>query len=249
MTSSDAIVANLTWDGVAERIPAGAVAVLPIGAGAKQHGLHMPMATDQIQAEWLASQLAKRLEPSGVDCLIWPCVTYGYYPAFIEYPGSVTLSHSTFSAMVKEIVMAIQSHGIGMVMVIDTGISTLKPVADALASISGAHHCKIHHGSRYCRVASDLRQQKYGSHADELETARMLCIAPDRVMMSRGRAALDEEHLIAAGPLKFRAPESANYSPSGSIGDPTLATLEKGQALTRAMLDDLVFDVIERLGI
>ncbi len=39
-------VADLIWDRVAERLAGGAAALLPIGAGAKQHGLHMTMATD-----------------------------------------------------------------------------------------------------------------------------------------------------------------------------------------------------------
>ena len=45
-------VSRLTWKNVSARLAAGAAAILPIGAGAKQHGVHLPMATDQIQAEW-----------------------------------------------------------------------------------------------------------------------------------------------------------------------------------------------------
>ena len=44
----------LTWDEVARRIAAGAAAILPIGAAAKQHGFHLPLNTDRIQAEWFA---------------------------------------------------------------------------------------------------------------------------------------------------------------------------------------------------
>jgi creatinine amidohydrolase len=35
-------------------------------------------------------------------------------------------------------------------------------------------------------------------------------------------------------------PSSPNYSPSGSFGDPTLASAEKGAALTQAMLEDVL---------
>jgi creatinine amidohydrolase len=41
---------------------------------------------------------------------------------------------------------------------------------------------------------------------------------------------------------------SPNYSRSGSFGDPTLATLEKGEALLSAMLDDLTEQVTSFLG-
>lgn len=42
------------------------------------------------------------------------------------------------------------------------------------------------------------------------------------------------------GPLTPHDSSSANYSPSGSWGDPTLATREKGEALLAAMAEDVV---------
>jgi len=74
------LVEHLTWDEVARRICNGAAAILPVGAGAKQHGLHMPMNTDLIQAEWVAAGIADR-----IDAVIWPTVSYGCYPAFVDY--------------------------------------------------------------------------------------------------------------------------------------------------------------------
>ena len=73
----------MRWDEVARRIQDGAAAILPIGAAAKQHGFHLPLNTDRIQAEWLAGKLAAE-----VDALIWPTLSYGHYPAFVEYAGS-----------------------------------------------------------------------------------------------------------------------------------------------------------------
>ena len=81
------VIENLTWDEVSRRIAQGAAAILPIGAASKQHGFHLPMNTDRVQAEWLATQIAAR-----IDALIWPTLAYGYYPAFVEYAGSASLS-------------------------------------------------------------------------------------------------------------------------------------------------------------
>ena len=79
-------IERLSWDKVARHIAAGRPAILPIGAAAKQHVFHLPLNTDRVQAEWFAAQLAER-----IDALIWPTVTYGYYPAFVEYAGSASL--------------------------------------------------------------------------------------------------------------------------------------------------------------
>src|SRR5262245_36655203 len=105
---------------VRDRLAAGAAAILPIGAGAKEHGLHMPMATDAIFANYFAHALARK-----TDALIWPTLTYGAYPAFVAYAGSVSLSDATFAAVVTEIVDALIGFGARRVLVLDTGLSTI----------------------------------------------------------------------------------------------------------------------------
>ena len=84
-------VGAMIWDAVGDRLEAGAAALLPIGAGAKEHGLHLPMNTDQQQAEWLAARIAERF-----DVLVWPTLSYGHYPAFVNYAGSCSLEAETF---------------------------------------------------------------------------------------------------------------------------------------------------------
>ena len=228
-------IEHLTWDEVARRLGDGAVAILPIGAAAKQHGFHLPMNTDRVQAEWLAAKLSDR-----IDALIWPTVNYGYYPAFADYAGSSGLSAPVFEAVIQEIATAIIGFGCRAVLVLDTGISTRAPVDRALARLatSDALHLGIHDGPRYRRAAAELAEQSHGSHADELETSLMLALAPDLVDMTRAEASPEVKY-EAAGPLTPSDTSSPNYSRSGSYGDPTLATRAKGEVLLAAMLDDL----------
>lgn len=232
-------VAELTWDEVERRLGGGALALLPIGAGAKEHGFHLPMGTDQLQAEALADRLIARVGVSGIDLLVWPTLTYGYYPAFTAYAGSVALLQPTFVAVVREIVSGLIGFGARRVFVLDTGISTIPAVAGAIGHLPKAHHLRIHAGPRYREAAARLAEQPYGSHADELETSRMLALFPDRVDMSRAGASPVHAEGPKPGALSPTDPASPNYSPSGSFGDPTLASREKGEVLVEAMLGDL----------
>ncbi len=233
-------IERMTWDEVARRIDQGAAAILPVGAAAKQHGFHLPMNTDRIQAEWLAASLAKPIE-----ALIWPTLLYGYYPAFAEYAGSSSLSASTFEATVHEISAEILAAGCRTLFVLNTGISTLTPVQRALARLDTGKsmHLRIHEGPRYRHAAQQLAEQGHGSHADELETSLMLALAPDLVDMTRAEAspALKQE---VPGHLTPTDSNSPNYSRSGSYGDPTRATRAKGEVLLAAMLDDLNEQVV-----
>ncbi|ANW03976.1 creatininase family protein [Bradyrhizobium icense] len=228
-------IERMHWDEVARRIGDGAAAILPIGAAAKQHGFHLPLNTDRIQAEWLAARMAKK-----IDALIWPTLTYGHYPAFVDYAGSSSLSISTFEALVREIAGQILAGGCPKLLVLNTGISTLAPVDRALARLDNARirHLWIHEGPRYPRVARQLAEQSHGSHADELETSLMLALAPHLVDMTRAEASPVMNH-ETPGALTPSDPNSPNYSRSGSYGDPTRATSAKGEALLAAMLDDL----------
>jgi creatinine amidohydrolase len=229
-------IEHLTWDEVARRIDNGAAAILPVGAGAKQHGFHLPMNTDRIQAEWLAARIADR-----IDGLIWPTVSYGYYPAFVDYAGSASLSVATFESLIQEIAAGIIGYGCRALFVLDTGISTLAPTYRALARLgnSDALHLKIHDGPRYRRAAAELAEQSHGSHADELETSIMLVLAPHLVDTARAEASPALKH-ETPGPLTPSDPASPNYSRSGSFGDPTLASRAKGEILLAAMVDDIV---------
>jgi creatinine amidohydrolase len=235
-TDSDRnFIERLTWDEVARRIAEGAAAILPIGAAAKQHGFHLPLNTDRIQAERFAATVAER-----IDALIWPALSYGYYPAFTEYAGSSSLSASTFEAVVHEIAAGILDSGCQKLFVLNTGISTLAPVERALARLDTGKvmHLRIHEGPRYRRAAEALAAQSHGSHADELETSLMLALAPHLVDMERAEASPALIH-ETPGHLTPSDKNSPNYSRSGSYGDPTLATSAKGDILLAAILDDL----------
>jgi creatinine amidohydrolase len=194
------------------------------------------MNTDRIQAEWLAADMADRF-----DALIWPTVSYGHYPAFAEYAGSSGLSAPLFENLIEEIATVIVGFGCRALFVLDTGVSTQMPIDRALVRLGVNHvkHLRIYDGPHYRQAAAQLAEQGHGSHADELETSVMLALASDRVNMSRAEASPKVTH-ETPGRLTPTDTASPNYSRSGSYGDPTLATLAKGEILLAAIVDDIV---------
>src|SRR6185503_6255729 len=81
---------DLPWTEAAAVLGPERVVVLPLGAGSKEHGPHLPLKNDQVLADYLAERL---LAVRPVALL--PTLGYGFYPAFLEYPGSVSLSFET----------------------------------------------------------------------------------------------------------------------------------------------------------
>jgi len=236
---------DVAWPEVMHRLNAGAVAVLPIGAAAKEHGTHLPMSADYLQARWLADQLTQM-----ADIVVWPVVTYGYYPAFSDYPGSVTLTAETFDRLVSEILAGILGSGAKRVLLLNTGISTIEPLTHICTR--PAHRARtrlanVYEGEQYRATAARLRQELRGGHAGELETSIMLAIAPESVHLYKANPWSSER--MGPGPLRRTDEHHANYSPAGVFGDPTLATREKGEMLLQAMLQDLALIFDKKMGV
>lgn len=235
--SPGAFVAQLRWPEVAQRISDGAVAVLPIGAACKQHGPHLPMNADFLQADWLSKVLVQR-----ADVLIWPIVSYGYYPAFTDYPGSVSLANQTFAAMVREILNDIRRSGARAALILNTGISTIAPLQSAVDELQEAMPitlANVYQGRRYCSLTAEIEEQVGGGHADELETS--ILVAMDRAHVDLDKAETWTPVTMAAkGPFSRSDPGSPRFSPSGVWGDPTLASEEKGRRLLAAIVEDLL---------
>jgi len=229
-----AFAAELAWPEVEKRIQSGAIAILPVGAGAKEHGRHLPLNTDQLQAEWLADRLIAK-----ANVLVWPTLTYGHYPAFAAYPGSCSLSTEIFENLMEEILQSILGSGVKSALILNTGISTIAPLERVIARMGRPIKlANVYQGRRYLKTEEIIRQQPHGSHADELETSIMLAIAPDKVNMSQAKPWAERE--IQAGALVRNDQSHLNYSPDGVYGDPTLATKEKGELLLKAMLEDIL---------
>lgn len=232
---SGAWVADLDWTDVEAAIARGAVAILPVGAGAKEHGRHLPLATDLIQAEWLASRLA-----AARQVLVWPTVNHGFYPSFVDYPGSVSISEGTFLEYVTDIVASIERAGATRLVLLNTGISTIRPLQAVSASPRlgiTVDLLNVYSGERLAAACDRLLQQEFGGHADEMETSLMLALAPGRVQHARARPAPRQ---IQRGRFNRLDPASPNYSPDGVNGDPTLASAAKGEQLLSAIVADML---------
>lgn len=227
-------VETSTWKEVQIALEKDLICIVPIGAACKEHGLHLPLNTDFIQAQWLSQQLAKKF-----PLIVWPVVSFGYYPAFIDYPGSWSISEGTFISSTLDIIGSIAKHSNSRIVLLNTGISTIPPLEVACKQTpfsSRTSLLNVYSGSQIKKVKASIEQQQQGGHADELETSVMLAIDETLVKMELAEAGLED---IQGGPLNLNKPDQANYCPTGSMGNPTFASKEKGQKILSAILEDL----------
>jgi len=232
---------SLTWpeaEALFRRTPAPLI-VLPVGARTKEHGLHLPLNNDWILTEYL---LMRVLDALPVVAL--PGIPYGYYPAFLEYPGSVSLRREVFRDVVVDICTSISRHGPGKFYVLNTGVSTnwsLEPARAELARL-GIHMEYTNLVAALSDAERSVVEQEAGSHADEIETSMMLYIAPEIVKLALAEPDIHPERDENNPGGLTRDPDAARgtYSPTGAWGDPTLATVDKGRVVAEALVTHIV---------
>lgn len=216
---------DISWTHAREILNSETIVVIPLGAGAKEHGPHLPLSTDFLQAQELAKRVAAKKK-----VVITPTVSYGFYPAFLKYPGSTSTTFATATNMVVEIVRSLAGYGPRRFYVINVGVSTTPTLETAAKTL--AEEGILLYFSRYDRPAFDkaearIRTKTYSGHADELETSNVLSIRPDLVDMDR--AVNDSSMKGKSGNMTPIMIDGGNLNTSGINGYAALGTREKGE--------------------
>jgi creatinine amidohydrolase len=233
-------IGELTYEQVPTALETHPVVVLPIGGGSKEHGPHLPLGTDF----WLAEGLAERVVEQA-PVLLLPTLAYAYYPAFVDWAGSISIRSRVFMDLVGDIVRSMHRHGARRFLLLDTGVSThppLKTLSSELHEELGVMVAVTDITKLGAEVAAEIEEQSSGGHADEMETSYMLVLKPELVQMDRAPREWRKGIPGAVGPsgvLKVHVGGKMRTQ-HGINGDATLATREKGEAALAAMAADVV---------
>jgi len=228
-----AYLGDLTWQEAAERLPQRAV-VIPFAAGAKEHGPHLPLATDRIVLDHLLEQAVRHC-----SVLVAPPVLHGWFPAFRDYPGTEVAEPTVFIDYVRAIAESLVRQGARKLVFLNLGIrnATGLPLAIVARDLRADHAVAtlvVSWDDLETDAAAALYEQRRGGHADEGETSIMLHLRPDLVHMDRAAP----DYRAAPRPqIGYRPGVFERSSEAGAYGDPTLATAEKGRALLDIMTD------------
>ncbi len=225
---------TLSWTQAETWLAGDPVAVLPLGAAAKEHGPHLPLNNDAIIADWLAEQIRQRF-----PVVVTPLINASFFPAFVEYPGSISLTPETARDLVLQTCTSLARFGVTRFYVANTGLSTLGPLRAARDRLpDGLQFAFFDLESARKRLPADLLQQAWGTHADEHETSLMLHIAPEIVDLS---LAVDDGR-EGEGMLS-RTRGNGIWSASGVYGQATLASAAKGRIIADALRAQVLAEV------
>jgi creatinine amidohydrolase len=222
---------DLTWMAAQQKLRPDTVVVLPLGAGAVEHGPHLRLGTDAALAAYLTRRL---LDTSNI--VVAPAIPYHHFPAFDEYPGSTSLSAAAARDLTADVARSLSRHGPRRFYVLDASAANVEALADT-ATVLAEEGILLRFTDLPARLehaARSLRRQAIGGHADEIETSMMLYIDPSSVDMQLAA----REYGRASSPFRLtrRDGSGGTYSPTGILGDATLATRAKGRAIVEELV-------------
>lgn len=239
-----AYLGNLTWVEAAKRIKEAPLVIIPFGAGAKEHGPHLPMNADFKVLEYLCDQAVSTL-----PVIVAPPVQHGWFPAFRDFPGTEIADGEVFRRYIHEIAKSLVKHGAKRIVFLNTGIFKATGLPLAMA----AREIRVENGVPTLVVSWDdledervdaFQEQKKGGHADEIETSIHLYLQPHLVQMDKAVTDYgipDKKNYPGYKPGLFsRNPGDPAFSETGLFGDPTKATAEKGKKTLEIMTDNWI---------
>jgi creatinine amidohydrolase len=233
-------IETLPWTEALRLLDTSSVVMIPLGAQSKEHGPHLPLNNDWLLAEYFAKAVS-----ADTKVIVYPTVNYSFYPAFLEYPGSTSLRLETARDMIVDIIRSIARQGPKRFYVLNTGVSTLRALAPARDSLAASGIVMVYTDIlKVGKEAEDrVRQQAGGTHADELETSMMLFMYPRVVKM---HLAPDDFHPGTGGLTRDSAAavrDGKVWSRTGTFGNATLATREKGRVLVNAQVQGMIAEI------
>ena len=232
------MLGGLTWQEAEPRLTSATVVVLPLGIATEQSGPHMKLDS----RDRLVRYLAERVR-AAADVVVAPPLSYHFDPAYLDYPGSTSVSQPAARDMTADIVRSIARHGPKRFYVLNTATTAMYPLKEAADKLADDGILLGYTDFRYrianARVGRQQTETRGTTHADEIDTSMMLFVDPSSVDMRKAV----REYGTGTGTMTRQKDAAGTYSATGVFGDPTLATREKGQiyvdAIVSAALEDI----------
>jgi creatinine amidohydrolase len=237
-------LADLRAPEVAEALSPSSVLIQPVGA-IEQHGPHLPLSTDLLIASELAEAVVSE-RGDELDLWLLPPLAYTKSNEHAWAPGTIWLSAQTMLSVLDDLGRC---------------VATLPTRRLAFLNGHGGNTALLAVANRELRVAHGLMtfllhpsqprdsggadeeggdELGMGVHAGRDETSIVLHLRPDLVDMARAERSVPEA-MAARSRVRFGGDVAFGWSSDdlaegGVIGDPTLASAERGARLWAGML-------------
>ena len=226
-------VEDLTWPEIRDAIAAGATTAIYYAGSTEQNGPHMSTGKHNFIARHVAGKIAERLG----NALVYPIMPFAptgdavKKTEHMRFPGSVTVSEETYSAVARDVANSARAAGFRHILLMGDhggGQRALEQVAAELDRKWSAEGTRVYYiadayfgAEKRAREYLVPRGMTVGGHAGVLDTAELMFVDRDERWVRREKLAPGD-------------------TASGVDGDPRQASPELGGIFVEFKVDSAV---------
>lgn len=228
------ILAETNWDYLKEA--KFELAVLPWGA-TEAHNYHLPYSTDAIEADYIAAESARIAWEKGAKVIVLPTIPFGVNTGQTDIFLDINLTPSTQFAILKDVAEVLNRQGIKKLLIFNShGGNDFKSIVREL----GFRFPEMFICVSNWFQSIDRKEffENPGDHADEMESSLILYLKPELVLPKEkwgdGKEKKNKIKAFSEGWV-WAERKWSKISEDTGVGDPMLATKEKGEKYFKAV--------------
>tara|TARA_Y100000588_G_scaffold360617_1_gene420675 strand:- start:841 stop:1641 length:801 start_codon:yes stop_codon:yes gene_type:complete len=228
---------HYTWPELRDLVEKQPVVVLPVGS-TEDHGHHLPLDVDTFVVSSICEEAARRIPD---EVLVLPELAYGFEDHHMDFPGTITIRDDHLLDFVVDITTSVAHHGFRKILIVN-GHGSNAPILEMAARrtvVQTEAHCGFVNGGVGVPL-EEICESDMMSHADESETSIYLYLNAAAVQLEKAVAEVKAPvtryywrgWVRGKGSAPLRMMDQwSRISNTGVIGDPTVATAEKGERI------------------
>jgi creatinine amidohydrolase len=214
----DMILEELRWPEVGAALERTQTVILPVGA-TEEHGPHLPLCTDTLEAVAVAKEVAKRQK-----LFLAQALPYGVCRSTRGFPGTITVGHDALRAFVEDLLLSFHDSGFDKVLILTghAGGQHMSALEQACQRAAELRDLRVSLVSLFALIDPAAVEASGDGHAGEVETSLLLFLREDLV---KGKP----EGYFPKRPRFLIKKDIRHLMGDGIMGDPSKASAEKGR--------------------
>ncbi len=216
------------------------VAVLPWGA-TEAHNYHLPYGTDNIIAERISAKATALACDRGGRVIVLPAIPFGVNTGQPDVKLDMNLNPGTQMMILKDLITVLNRQGIRKFVILNAhgGNDFRQMIRELNLLFPEMFICQVH----WFKIpgAQEIFEDM-GEHAGEVETSFMMYLTPELVLplveAGDGKARIFSIEALNQG-WAWAERQWTRVTKDTGIGNPALATSEKGEAFFKVVTEKI----------
>lgn len=238
---------EMSWTEFQERKETCDTVIIPGGA-IEVYGPQLPLGSDSIVSKAICELVAEK-----TNAIIGPFIEVGESAALYGFPGTVKIMPETYFLMMRDVIESMVHWGFKNFMFINMHAGNVPIISQLCREYQRSHGVKCAQIDwwRFTQPNSaDICENKgwmAHGHASECGTSVMMYLHPEYVDFSKAECIRMDEKFTKY-PDIVTYDEFRSKTPNGILGDATIATREKGEAIVNKCVDRIVQYMKDEFG-